>query len=178
MRITGLIAVAGALLAAPLAAQTPVSAPDTSKPKAHQPPRIDISKLKFMTGCWGAETGKDQRAEEIWTAPSENLLVSTTRYFNKNRAVAYDYNRIEVTDSGVVLGITSKGKQEEIYFMKTLVDEYVMFENFAKKEFPQRFIYRLASDGSLIPRNEGDGPSFEVRLKRIKCPGSDIKLRP
>ena len=110
MRITGLIAVAGALLAAPLAAQTPVSAPDTSKPKAHQPPRIDISKLKFMTGCWGAETGKDQRAEEIWTAPSENLLVSTTRYFNKNRAVAYDYNRIEVTDSGVVLGITSKGK--------------------------------------------------------------------
>ena len=61
--------------------------------------------------------------------------------------------------------------------MKTLVDEYVMFENPAKN-FPQRIMYRLASDGALIPRNEGDGPSFEVRFRRIKCPGADIKLRP
>jgi hypothetical protein len=177
MRIAGLIAVAGALLAAPLAAQTPVSVPDTTKPKKAPPPKVDISKLKFMSGCWEGETGKDQRAEEIWTIPSENLLVSTTRYFTKDRAVSYDFNRIEVTDSGVVLGITNKGKPEETYLMKTLVDEYVMFENL-KKDFPQRIMYRLASDGSLIPRNEGDGPSFEVRFRRIKCPGADIKLRP
>jgi uncharacterized protein DUF6265 len=177
MRIAGLILVAGILLATPLAAQTPVSAPDTTKPKA-SPPKVDISKLKFMSGCWEAETGKDQRAEEIWTTPSENLLVSTTRYFTKNRVVGYDFNRIEVTDTGVVMGITAKGKPEETYLMKTLVDEYVMFENFAKKDFPQRIMYRLASDGSLIPRNEGDGPSFEVRLHRMKCPGADIKLRP
>ncbi len=110
--------------------------------------------------------------------PSENLLLSTTKYLNKDFATTYDFNRIEVTDSGVVLGITAKGKPEETYLMKTLVDEYVMFENLAKKVFPQRFIYRLASDGSLIPRNEGDGPSFEIRLHRIKCPGADIKLRP
>lgn len=176
MRIAGLIAVAGALLAAPLAAQTPVSAPDTTKPKK-APPKVDISKLKFMSGCWEGETGKDQRAEEIWSTPSENLLVSTTRYFTKERALGYDFNRIEVTDSGVVLGITAKGKPEETYLMKTLVDEYVMFENPAKN-FPQRIMYRLASDGALIPRNEGDGPSFEVRFRRIKCPGADIKLRP
>ena len=31
---------------------------------------------------------------------------------------------------------------------------------------------------ALIPRNEGDGPSFEVRLHRVKCPGADIKLKP
>ena len=76
------------------------------------------------------------------------------------------------------LGIPYEVNVMSAHRTPALVDEYVMFENFAKKEFPQRFIYRLASDGSLIPRNEGDGPSFEVRLKRIKCPGSDIKLRP
>jgi hypothetical protein len=183
MRIVGWFLVAGGLVAAPpvaslvapLSAQAPVTAPDTTKPKP--PPRIDITKLKFLTGCWEAETGKDQRAEEIWTTHSDNLFLSTTRYFTKERAVGYDYNRIEVTDSGVVLGITAKGKPEDTYLMKTLVDEYVMFENAAKKEFPQRIMYRLASDGSLIPRLEGDGPSFEIRLRRMKCPGADIKLR-
>ena len=177
MRIAGLILVAGGIWLTPLAAQTQKPpAQDTTKPKP--PPRVDISKLKFMAGCWEGTTGKDQRAEEIWTLPAENLLLSTTRYFEKERAIGYDFNRIEVTDSGVVLGITAKGKPEETYLMKTLVEEYVVFENFAKKDFPQRIMYRLASDGSLIPRNEGEGPSFEVRFRRIKCPGADIKLRP
>jgi hypothetical protein len=177
MRIAGWLLLAGGVWVTPLAAQTPQPpTQDTTKPKP--PPRVDISKLKFMSGCWEGTTGKDQRAEEIWTIPAENLLLSTTRYFEKQRAIGYDFNRIEVTDSGVVLGITAKGKPEETYLMKTLVDEYVVFENFAKKDFPQRIMYRLASDGSLIPRNEGDGPSFEVRFRRIKCPGADIKLRP
>ena len=62
--------------------------------------------------------------------------------------------------------------------MKTLVDEYVLFEKPAKKTLPQRIMYRLASDGALIPRNEGDGPSVELRFHRVKCPGADIKLKP
>lgn len=177
MRITGLIAVAGALLAAPLAAQTPVSAPDTSKPKAHQPPRIDISKLKFMTGCWAGEIDKDNTVEETWSTMSDNLLLSTTRYLTKKGfATGYEFSRIQLTDSGVVFAASSNGKPEDVYMMKTLVDEYVLFEN-PKKAFPQRIMYRLASDGALIPRNEGDGPSVEVRFKRIKCPGADIKLK-
>src|SRR5688572_31937729 len=85
MRIAGWILVAGGMCAAPLAAQTPQPpTQDTTKPKP--PPRIDISKLKFMSGCWEGTTGKDQRAEEIWTMPAENLLTSTTRYFEKERA--------------------------------------------------------------------------------------------
>jgi hypothetical protein len=144
---------------------------------AHRPPRVDISKLKFMTGCWEVRLDKDNHAEEIWMMPSENLLLSTTRYLNKDFATGYDFNRIEVTDTGVVLGILAKGKPEETYLMKTLVDEYVLFEN-TKKAFPQRIMYRLASDGALIPRSEGDGPSSEVRMLRTKCPGADIKLRP
>lgn len=163
------------------AAQTPPTpAPkvaDTARVEPPRPPRVDISKLKFMAGCWEVRLEKDTHAEEIWTMPAENLLVSTTRYMKKEYATGYDFNRIEVTDSGVVLGILAKGKPEEIYLMKTLVDEYVLFEN-PKKAFPQRIMYRLASDGALIPRSEGDGPGSEVRMLRMKCPGADIKLRP
>lgn len=156
----------------------PAPAPaQQANPAPPRPPKVDISKLKFMAGCWAARVDKDNDAEETWTMPSENLLLSTTKYLKKDFATSYDFNRIEVTDSGVVLGILAKGKPEDVYLMKTLVDEYMMFEN-TKKPFPQRVIYRMASDGALIPRLEGDGPSFEIRLHRVKCPGADIKLRP
>jgi len=167
--------------AAPLLAQTPPAPPSPSKPdekpKPAPKPKVDLNRLKWLTGCWAAPLGKDLSAEEIWMAPVENLIIGVTRYLGKDRATSYDFNRIEATDTSVVFGIRNEGKPESVYSLKTIVDEYVVFEN-EKKEFPQRIIYRMASDGSLIPRNEGDGPSSEVRMKRVKCPGGDIKLRP
>lgn len=169
--------------AAPLAAQDslpkpPAKTTEKPKPKPEPKPKVDLNRLKWMAGCWAAETGKDESAEEIWTTPVENLMVGVTRYFRKDRATSYDFNRIEATDSSVVFSIRNEGKPESVYSLKQIVDEYVVFENLAKKDFPQRVIYRATSDGHLIPRNEGDGPSFEVRMKRVKCPGADIKLRP
>jgi uncharacterized protein DUF6265 len=176
MRITGLLPLAGALLAvSSLAAQEPAK---PEKPKEPPKPSVDFAKFKFMEGCWQGETGKDQTVEEIWTSPAENLLLSTTRYYTKKRVKAYDFNRIEWVDSTVVFGILSKGKRaEDVYTLKTLADEYFVFENPTKKDFPQRIIYRLASDGALIPRNEGDAPSFELRFHRIKCPGAEHKIK-
>ncbi len=77
----------------------------------------------------------------------------------------------------VVFAASSNGKPEDVYPMKTLASEYVLFENPHKKGFPTRIIYRMASDGALIPRNEGDGPSIELRFQRVKCPGADQKIR-
>ena len=187
MKTSGLLALAATLLAAaPLVAQDPVPPPAKSaeKPKAEKPkPKVDISKLKFMAGCWGGSLGSDKDkldVEETWSTLSENLLLSTTRYLKKGHATQFEFSRIEVNDSGaVVFAVRSSGEPEEdVYTMKTLVDDYVLFENPLKKKFPQRIMYRMASDGALIPRNEGEGPSVEIRFHRIKCPGADIKLRP
>jgi hypothetical protein len=179
-----LLALAATLLAAaPLAGQdsVPASQKPVEKPKPVK--RVDISKLKFMSGCWSGSLGSDKDkldVEEFWSTPSENLLLSTTRYLKKGRATGFEFSRIEVTDSGaVVFAARSSGEAvEDVYTMKTLVDDYVLFENPTKKKFPQRIMYRMATDGALIPRNEGDGPSVEIRFHRIKCPGADIKLRP
>ena len=184
---TTLLAIGILSIAGSAAAQTPVPPPkpvdpekaraDSIKAEVARRPKTDISKLKFMVGCWEVKLDKDDHAEEIWTMPADNVLLSVTSYLKKDWATGYDFNRIEVTDTGVVLSIVAKGKPEETYLMKTLVDEYVLFEN-PKKPFPQRILYRLASDGALIPRSEGDGPSSEVRMMRKKCPGADVKLRP
>lgn len=129
-------------------------------------------KLKFMAGCWRGRLDPDTEVEEIWTNPTENLLTSTTRYLRKNRATSFEMSRILATDSAVTFSASSEGRPFDEYTMTQLVDEFVLFEN-PKKPFPQKISYRLASDGSLIPRNEGDGQTaVEVRFKKVKCPGT------
>ena len=163
-------------LAATTGGQAYAQKPDSEKPKAESPTfkkaTGDLSKLKFMAGCWQGPLDQDTQVEEIWSTPSENLLVATTRILQKGRAIEFEFTRIEATDSGLVFAASSNGKPFDEYVMKTLVDEYVAFEN-PRKTFPQRIIYRLASDGALIPRNEGEGqPSIELRMKKTKCPGT------
>lgn len=147
------------------------------KPAPPKKPSVDFSKFKFFEGCWRAQTGKEDFVEENWSSPSDNLLLATTRYLTKDYATGYEFTRIQWMDSVVVFAASSDGKPENVYPLKTLADEYVLFENPTKKGFPVRISYRMASDGSLIPRNEGDGPSVEVRFERVKCPGADFKLR-
>jgi hypothetical protein len=168
----------GALCSGPVPLATAQEVPQpVEKPAPPRKPTVDFDKFKFMEGCWRAQTGKDEAVEEIWTSPSENLLLATTRYLTKNRATGYEFTRIQWVDSVVVFAASSDGKPEEVYPLKTLASEYVLFENPGKKGFPTRIIYRMASDGALIPRNEGDGPSIEIRFQRVKCPGADVKIK-
>jgi hypothetical protein len=151
---------------------------DSTKARhAYVKPRVDFDKFKFMEGCWRGRIDKDTEVEEIWTSPAENLLLAVTRYFNKDRATGYEFTRIEGEDSTVVFAARSEGRPEDVYPLKQIADDYVLFENPAKT-FPKRIMYRLTDDGVLIPRNEGDGPSVEIRMHREKCPGADIKLKP
>lgn len=144
---------------------------DSTAAKARPKPLFKLEKIDWMSGCWAAQTGKDDRVEEDWSAASENLMLATTRYITKGRATGYEFTRIEATDSGIVFGATSNGKSEHVYTLARQASEYLLFER-ASKEFPQRIIYRRSSDGALIPRNEGEGqPSIELRLMRVRCAG-------
>jgi hypothetical protein len=143
------------------------------QPKVKEPKlkvRLD-DKLKFMAGCWEGQIDEETVVEEIWTNPSQNLMTSTTRYLRKNRATSFEFSKIVSTDSTVTFAASSEGKPFDEYTMIQLVDDYVVFENL-KKTFPQRISYRRTSDGSLVPRNEGEGqPGIEVRFKKVRCPG-------
>ena len=133
--------------------------------------RLD-DKFKFIAGCWRGRIDEDTYVEEIWNDPTENLMTSTTRYLQKGKATSFEFSRISSSDSTVTFAASSEGKPFDEYTMTQLVDEYVVFEN-PKKSFPQKISYRLASNGDLIPRNEGQGQSsVEVRFKKVKCPGT------
>src|SRR2546428_7415794 len=85
-------------LAATTGGQAYAQKPDSEKPKAESPTfkkaTGDLSKLKFMAGCWQGPLDQDTQVEEIWTTPSENLLVATTRILKKGRAIEFEFTRI------------------------------------------------------------------------------------
>lgn len=164
-------------LIAGMAAGSTLHAQDRPGSKPDKPKEVKLKarldqKLKFMAGCWQGRIDPETVVEEIWTNPTENLLTSTTRYIRGNRATSFEMSRILATDSSVTFSASSEGRAFDEYTMTQLVDEFVLFEN-PKKPFPQKISYRLASDGSLIPRNEGEGQTaIEVRFRKVKCPGS------
>ncbi len=167
------VSLSRSLLLLPLVAggvTTPASAQD-----------FDFGKLKFMSGCWAAPFGeKNSTVEEIWTSPSDNLMLATTRYLTKNTATSFEFTRIEKSDSGIAYIAATEGGTPSYYTLTQLSDEIAIWEN-RTQNFPQRIMYRLASDGSLIARNDKiddyDPRNVEVRLEAVDCPGVGRKRR-
>lgn len=131
-----------------------------------------ITRLDFMAGCWEGSLGREDRVQENWTSPTDNMMLATTRYLNKDKqATGWEFTRIVLDSMGVAFIAAGNGEPEHRYALTTISSEYVLFENLAKP-FPQKISYRMASDGALIARNEGEGQlSVEVRFERVRCPG-------
>jgi len=131
-----------------------------------------VTRLEFMSGCWEGSLGKDDLVQENWTSPTDNMMLATTRYLDKKKqATGWEFTRIVSDSTGVAFIAAGNGKPEDRYPLTTVTSEYVLFENM-DKPFPQKISYRLASDGALIARNEGEGQlSIEVRFERVRCPG-------
>lgn len=133
---------------------------------------LKLTRLDFMAGCWEGALDRDNVVQEVWTAPTDNMMLATTRYLNRQGvATGWEFTRIVAGDSGVAFIAASNGRPEDRYPLAQATSEYVVFQN-PDKPFPQLISYRRASDGSLIARNEGEGQlSVEVRFRRVRCPG-------
>ena len=131
-------------------------------------------KLDFMAGCWYAQTGKDNTTEEMWSAPSETVMLGFTRYFNKGKLVNWDFNYVLKSDSSVYLVLGPHGEKPDTFRLKILNDEVASWSR-TGTQFPGTVMYRKASNGDLIGRLEPppgvEQASVEVRFERAKCPG-------
>ena len=131
-------------------------------------------KLEFMSGCWHAQTGKDQTVEEVWSMPTETIMLGFTRYFTREKATNWDFNYIIKADSSVYLILGPHGEVPDTFRIKSLTDEVASWQR-EGTEFPGTVMYRKASDGDLIGRLEPppgvEQTSVEVRFERVKCPG-------
>ena len=134
----------------------------------------NYKKLDFMAGCWHAQTGKDNTVEEVWSMPTETIMLGYTRYFTKDKPTNWDFNYIVKAESTVYLILGPHGEVPDTFHLKVLNDEVASWSR-TGTEFPGTVMYRKASNGDLIGRLEPppgvEQTSVEVRFERMKCPG-------
>src|SRR5690606_9676170 len=110
MRIAGTLPAAGAALSAPRAvpAQTPAGA--------------TLADLGFMAGCWRGEFANGGALEEVYTAPSSNLMLGLSRFLRGDRAVQFEFTRITADSTGIALLPFPGGRPSEHAFRLTVLE--------------------------------------------------------
>lgn len=128
--------------------------------------------FSWLAGCW-AGTGKTDYSEQ-WMAPAGGIMLGMSRTVREGKATGFEFLRI-VQEGGKFCYIARPSDQSETRFelVKSGALEMV-FEN-PKHDFPQRIVYRLQADGTLLARIEGkqDGKdeAVDFPMKRTQCAG-------
>lgn len=134
----------------------------------------DLSALGWLAGCWQSATG-DRMIEEQWMAPRGGMLIGMGRTVAGDHAVEHEFLQIRWEDAGVFYVARPSGQAETSFRLTSdaaALAREAIFEN-PQHDFPQRIIYRLQADGSLVARVEGtrDGAvrGVDVPMKRVAC---------
>lgn len=129
-----------------------------------------IQDLQWLGGCWQATGAVEPGSEEHWLAPAGGGMLGMGRTVRKGKMVAWEFMRIQENADSLVFTAMPSGKPEASFQLQTLEKQKVVFEN-PRPEFPQRVIYQLNADGSLLGRIEG---MIKDQLKGIDFPMQKI----
>jgi hypothetical protein len=131
-----------------------------------------INDLAWLKGCW--TSSRNGRAiTEHWLKPAGGTMLGISRTVAEGKTVEFEFMQIRQEAGDEVLFIAKPSGQPEATFklIKGSASE-VIFEN-PQHDFPQRVIYRLQSDGSLLGRIEGVSKgkekSVDFPMTRARC---------
>jgi hypothetical protein len=133
-----------------------------------------VEALFWLAGCWQGGDA-DRVIEEQWMAPRGGTLIGMSRTVTGDRTSGYEHLQIQQRDGGLFYVARPSGQDETSFALvsdATQLSSEAVFENL-EHDFPQRIIYRLQPDGSLLARIEGAKtgviPGVEFRMKRTSC---------
>jgi len=116
-------------------------------------PPARVEDLAWMAGSWAGDEGKVQM-DEHWTAPKGGAMLGIHRDVAGGRMISFEFLCIETTPGGIAYLSMPQGRPVTAFPLAKLEGKRVVFEN-ATHDFPQRIIYWLEADGSLVARIEG-----------------------
>jgi hypothetical protein len=165
-------------------AQT-VTTPAAAEPKAQD--GAALVPLAWLEGCWRGTAGP-REFREHWMPLRGNILIGTSHMVVNGKTDGYEYLRIEPRPDGVYYVAAPAGKNETAYRLTEQTvdrtagreDEIFTFTNPAL-DFPQRIVYRRASEGWLYAAVEGKvgGADRQViyPLRRVDCESGEFIRR-
>jgi hypothetical protein len=106
--------------------------------------------LAAFGGCWRTEGGASY-TEEIWSAPTANLMLGLTLFVRDGRAVPYELTRVELeADGRIVMTPYPDGKPSPHGFvLTTWRDGEAIFEA-PEHDYPKRILYRANADSRPV----------------------------
>jgi hypothetical protein len=131
-----------------------------------------INELAWLKGCWSLNRNGRETTEH-WLKPAGGIMLGISRTVADGKTVEFEFTQIRQDAGGDVFFIAKPSGQPEATFkmIKGSADE-VIFEN-PQHDFPQRVIYRLQGDGSLLGRIEGVSKgkekSVDFPMTRARC---------
>ena len=131
-----------------------------------------LEDLTFLSGCWEGPISRGGVIEEFSSAPSDNLIVGTTRYIRDGRTVMFEFSSIVHDSSGIVLWPYPRGHKSADGFRLTSVDGQGAVFEAPEHDFPKRISYIVKSPDIRIARIDdgtNGGKATEWRMERVAC---------
>lgn len=133
---------------------------------------FSINDLAWLKGCWSLNRNGRETTEH-WLKPAGGTMLGISRTIADGKTVEFEFTRIQQETSGEILFIAKPSGQPEAIFKLIKGNAHeVIFEN-PQHDFPQRVIYRLQGEGSLLGRIEGVSKgkekSVDFPMTRARC---------
>ena len=112
-----------------------------------------IERLRWLAGRWAGSSG-DVETEELWLEPAGAAMLGLHRDVPQNGNLFFEYLRIVERDGGLVYVAQPLGRPPTEFGAVEIADDRVVFEN-PHHDFPQRIIYHLEGESTLVARIEG-----------------------
>jgi len=156
-------------------AQTPPAPADTPAPAS-------IDALSWLAGCWEGKVNERDFREE-WLPLRGDIMIGASQTALQGKTQDFEYLRLEPRADGIYYVAAPSGKNEEAFRLsgKRLdgTDEIFTFEG--PREFPQRIIYRRASEGWLYVHVEGKVGGAQRRviypMRRVDCGSGEMIVK-
>ena len=115
--------------------------------------RAGAGSLEWLAGMWTGVDG-NTKVEEFWMRPAGGVMLGVHRDLDSAGFVWFEYLRIETRGGSTAYAVMPGGRPAVVFPVKEITRNHVVFENL-ENDFPQRIIYHLNEDGSLLARIEG-----------------------
>lgn len=138
------------LVAAPLAAQSP------------------LDRAGWLAGCWELRRG-ERVTVEMWMAPAGGLMLGASRTTVGTALREWEQLRISAAGDTLVYTANPSG-QAQASFRTPLpaAGDTLTFENLAH-DFPQRIRYVRRGADSLVARVEAGARGFDLPMRKVAC---------
>jgi hypothetical protein len=154
---------AGALVG-PASAQAPATPPavpsgGAANDKPADKPTGPLAPLAWMRGCWEGKVNQRDFREE-WLPTAGDMMLGVSQTTLRDKTIDFEYLRLESRPEGVFYIAAPSGKNEAAFRLAGQAtsggDEVFTFVSATPgAEFPQRIIYRHATEGWLYATVEG-----------------------